>query len=103
MTAIDQSQVTIVSKDIIMMDIYSHLCLTDESFRDTLIATGPQPFRLQYAQPWGYVPNHTAARADLISNILIEVSVCATSNTLPPVSWLKQKQSRPGTLNQAQK
>ena len=34
--------------------------------------------------------HHTAARADLISDILIEVRVCATSNTLTPVSWLKQ-------------
>ena len=89
---------------VILMDIYSHLCLTDQSFRDALIATGARPFRLQCAQPWGYVPNdpdtsmlhHTAARADLISNILIEVRVCATSNTLTPVSWLKQKDSRRG-------
>ena len=83
---------------VILMDIYGHLCLTDESFRDALIATGPRPFRLQCAQPWGYVPSdpdtsvlhHLAVRADLISDILIEVRVCATSNTLTPVSWLKQ-------------
>ena len=31
----------------ILIDIYSHLCLTDESFRASLIATGPRPFRLQ--------------------------------------------------------
>ena len=94
---------------VILMDIYGHFCLTDESFRGALIATGPRPFRLQCAQPWGYVPNdpdtsvlhHLAARADLISDILIEVCVCATSNTLTPVSWLKQKQSRPGTRNAA--
>ena len=67
---------------VILMDIYGHLCLTDESFRDALIATGHRPFRLQCAQPWGYVPNdpdtsvlhHLAARADLISDILIEVT-----------------------------
>ena len=37
---------------VILMDIYSHLCLTDESFRDALIATGPRPFRLQCTEPW---------------------------------------------------
>ena len=87
---------------VILIDIYSHLCLTDESFRAALIATGPRPFRLQCAQPWGNVPNqpdtsvlhHTAARADLISDILIEVRVCAASNTLTPSRW---KHSRPGT------
>ena len=89
----------------ILMDIYSHLCLTDESFRVSLIATGPRPFRLQCAQPWGYVPNdpdtsvlhRTAARADLISDILIEVCVCAASGMLTLSGWLGLKQSRPGT------
>ena len=89
----------------ILIDIYSHLCLTDESFRASLIATGPQPFRLQCAQPWGYVPNdpdtsvlhHTAVRADLISDILIEVRVCAASRMLTPNRWLGPKHSHPGT------
>ena len=79
-------------------------CLTDESFRAALIAAGPRPFKLHCAQPQGYVPNdpdtsmlhHTAARADLISDILIEVCVCATSNTLTQSRCLSQKQSRPG-------
>ena len=91
---------------VILMDIYSHLCLTDESFRAALIATGPRPFKLHCAQPWGYVPNdpdtsmlhHNAARADLISDILIELCV---SNTLTPIRWLKQKQSHSGTRKAA--
>ena len=77
----------------------------DESFRASFIATGPRPFRLQCAQPWGYVPNdpdtsvlhHTAARADLISDILIEVRVCVASSMLTPSKWLGLKHSRPGT------
>ena len=93
----------------ILMDICSHLCLTDESVRTALIATGPRPFKLHRAKPWGYIPNdpdtstlhHTAARADLNSDILIDIRVRATSNTLTPGSWLKQKQSRPGTRNAA--
>ena len=89
----------------ILMDIYSHLCLTDESFRASLIATGSRPFRLQCAQPWGYAPNdpdtsvlhHTAARADLISDIFIEVLVCAASNMLTASRWLGLKHSHLGT------
>ena len=89
----------------ILIDIYSHLCLTDESIRASLIATGPRPFRLQCAQPWGYVPNdpdtsvlhHTAACADLISHILIEVRVCAASGMLTASRWLGLKHSRLGT------
>ena len=90
---------------VVLVDIYSHLCLTDESFRAALIVTGPRPFKLHFTQPRGYVPNdpytsmlhQTAALADLISDILIEIRVRATSNTLTPSRWLKQKQSRPGT------
>ena len=63
------------------MDIYSKLCITDESLRAALIATGPRPFKLHCVKPWGYVPSdpdtstlhHTAVRADLISDILIDV------------------------------
>ena len=89
----------------ILIYIYSHLCLTDESFRASLMATGTRPFRLQCAQPWGYVPNdpdtsilhHTAVRADLISHIIIEVCVCVASSMLTPSRWLGLKHSRPGT------
>ena len=41
----------------ILLDIYSHLYLTDESVRAALIATGPRPFKLRCAKPWGYVPS----------------------------------------------
>ena len=67
----------------ILMDIYNHLCLTDESLKTNLIANGPRPFRLQCA--------------NLISDILIEVRVCAASNTFTPSGWLGLKQFRPGT------
>ena len=35
----------------ILIDIYNHLCLTDESFSVALIDTGPRPFILQCTQP----------------------------------------------------
>ena len=93
----------------ILMDIYSHLGLIDESVRIALITTWPGPFKLRCMKQWGYVPSdpdtsmlyHTAARADLISDILIDIRVCATSNTLTPCSWMTSNQSRPGTQNAA--
>ena len=88
---------------VILMNIYSHLCVTDVSVKAALINTGPRPFKLHCLKPWGYVPGDpdTSARADLISDILIDIRVRATFNTLTPVSWLKQKQSRLGTRNAA--
>ena len=84
----------------ILMDIYSHLCLTGESVRADLIATGP--FKLHCVTPWGYVRSgpdtstlhHTAARADLISDILIDVRIRATSDKLTPCTWLTPRQGR---------
>ena len=35
------------------MDIYSHLCLTDVSFKTALIQSGPRPFTLHCCTPWG--------------------------------------------------
>ena len=86
----------------ILIDIYSHLCVTDESFKAALIDTGPRPFRLQSAQPWGYVPidpdtsvlHHIAPRADVISDIHIQVRVSAVSNTLTLGRWLGPQDSR---------
>ena len=88
---------------VILMDIYSHLCVTDVSVKATLINTGPHPFTLHCLKPWGYVPGDpdTSTSADLISDILIDIRVRDTSNTLTPVSWLNQKQSRPGMRNAA--
>ena len=91
----------------ILMDIYSHLCLMDESVSAALIATGPRPFKLHCVKPWGYVPSdpntstlhHTAARADLIRDILIDIRVRATSDTLTPC--MTTKHSRPGKRNAA--
>ena len=72
--------------------ILSDICLTDESVRAALIATGPRPFKLHCAKPWGYVSSdpdtstlhHTAARTHLISDILIDARIRATSDKLTP-------------------
>ena len=93
----------------ILIDIYSHFCMTVESFKAALIDAGPRPFRLQCAQPWGYVPidpdtsvlHHTAPLADVISDILIQVCVSAASNTLTACRWLGLQCFRRGTRRAA--
>ena len=54
----------------ILTDIYTYLCVTDTAFKSTLIDTGPHPFTLQCASPWGCVPSDpdTCPRADLVSD-----------------------------------
>ena len=61
----------------VLVDIYSHLCLTDVSFKTMLINTGRRPFTLHCMKPWGCVPNDpdTCPRADLINDILVSVRV----------------------------
>ena len=94
---------------VILTDIYSHLCMTDELFKAVLIDTRPRPFTLQCAQPWGYIPidpdtselRHTAPRADVISDILIQVHVDAVSNKLTACRWLGPQISRRGTRRAA--
>ena len=87
----------------VLMDIYSHLCLTDVSVKTALINTGPRPFKLNCLKPWGCVPNDpaTSTRADIISDILIDVRVCATSGMLTLCTWLAPRPFRPGMRNAA--
>ena len=56
----------------VLMDIYSHLCLTDVSFKTVLIQSGPRPFTLHCCTTWGDIPNEpdTGLRANVISDIL---------------------------------
>ena len=90
----------------ILVDIYSHLCM---SFKAALIDTGPRPFSLQCAQPWGHVPiapdtselHHTTPHADVISDILIQVRVAAVTDRLTVNRWLGMPDSRRGTQRAA--
>ena len=87
----------------VLMDIYSHLCLTEVSVKTALINTGPRPFKLHCLKPWGYmyVPNDldTSTRANIVSDILIDVRVLATSDKLTPCTWLAPRPFRPGMRN----
>ena len=83
------------------MDIYSHLCLTDVSFKTALIQSGPRPFTLHCCTPWGDTPNEadTGSRANFVSDILVGTRVLATAGRLTPCTWLAPGCSRPGLRN----
>ena len=82
----------------ILVDIYSHLCLTDTAIKSLLIDAGPRPFKC--LSPWGYVRTDpdNCPRTDLISDVLINVRVLAGGDRLTPCRWLEMpRESRPGT------
>ena len=72
----------------ILVDIYSHLCLADTAIKSVLIDTGPRPFILKCLSPWGSVPADPDIyqRADIISDVLVNVRVLAAADRLTPVS-----------------
>ena len=59
----------------ILVDIYSHLCLTDTAIKSVLIDTRLLPFTLKCLSPWGYVPANPdiCPRADIISDVLVNM------------------------------
>ena len=75
----------------ILVGIYTHLCLTDTAIKSVLIDTGPRPFTLNCLSPWGYVlaDPDIYPRADIISDVLVNVRVLAAADILTPDSWLK--------------
>ena len=84
----------------ILVDIYSHLCLTDTAIKSVLIDTGSRPFTLKCLSPWGYVlaDPDTCPCADIISDVLVSVRVLAAADRLTPCRWLEMAcESRPGT------
>ena len=61
----------------VLLDIYSHLCFADVSIKTALIQSGPRPFKLHCAKPWGYIYPMTLTLSVAFSLILI---VLATSD-----------------------
>ena len=61
----------------VLIEIYSHLCLTDVSVKTALTDTGPRLFSLQCSAPWGGLCDTPGAdvRGTLVSDILIEARV----------------------------
>ena len=87
----------------LLIDIYSHLCLTDMAFKTALIDTGPRPFTLHCSRLWGDIhsDSDTDSRANAMSDILVDTRVRAMAGNLTPCRWLIPGYSRPGLQNAA--
>ena len=84
----------------ILVEIYSHLCLTDTAVRSAPVDTGPRPFTLECLSPWGRVPKDpdVNSRTDIISDVLVSVRVAAAADKLTRCHWLERTMApRPGT------
>ena len=75
----------------ILTEIYTYLCVTDETIRSALVQSGPRPFTLECKSPWGldgeYAATTTPHRC-LISDVLVDVRVAASSDKLTACTWL---------------
>ena len=84
----------------ILVEIYSHLCLTDTTVRSALVDMGPRPFTLECLSPWGRVLNDpdVSSRTDIICDALVNIRVAAAADKLTRCHWLERTMApRPGT------
>ena len=74
----------------ILTEIYTYLCVTDERIRSAVIQSGPRPFTLECKSPWGLDREYPATTPHrcLISDVLVDVRVAASSDKLTACSWL---------------
>ena len=69
------------------------------SVQVSAVDTGPRPFTLKCLSPWGYVlaDPDTCPRADIISDVLVNVRVVAAADRWPLCRWLERPHEyRPG-------
>ena len=76
----------------ILGDIYAHLCLSDVTFSETLVNTGPRPFVLCCHSPQGGL-------GDIVNDILIDTRVALVAGRLTRVQWLQPPPRRCGLRN----
>ena len=76
----------------LLVDIYSHLCITDTTVKSALIDTGPLPFTLECLSPWGRVLGNPdiSSRTDMISEVFVNVRLSAAADRLTPCQWLQR-------------
>ena len=78
----------------ILTEIYTYLCVTDAGIRSTLIQSGPRPFTVECKSPWGLDREYPATTTTtpphrcLISDVLVDVRVAASSDKLKACTWL---------------
>ena len=74
----------------VLIEIYSHLCLTDITVKTALLESGPRPFHLSCLPPWGGLcdVSTTEIGANLVNDILIETRVQLVAEKLTASRWL---------------
>ena len=72
----------------ILTEIYTYLCVTDGEIRSALVHSGPRPFTLACKSPWGLDTATTAPHRCLISDVLVDLRMAASSDRLTACSWL---------------
>ena len=75
-----------------MGDIYSHLCLSDTTFSEALVNTGPRPFVLHCQTPQGGLD-------DILNDILIATRVALVAGRLTCTQWMQPSARRGGLRN----
>ena len=76
----------------ILGDIYGHLCLSDVTFSEALVNTGPRPFVLQCRSPQGGLD-------DIVNDILIATRVALVEGRLTCTQWMQPPARRCGLRN----
>ena len=76
----------------ILGDIYSHLCLSDATFSEALVNTGPRPFVLHCQTPQGGLD-------DILNDILIATRVALVAGRLSCTQWMRPPARRGGLRN----
>ena len=72
----------------ILTEIYTYLCVTDDGIRSALVHSGPRPFTLACKSPWGLDTVTATPHRCLISDVLVDLRVAASSARLTACSWL---------------
>ena len=82
----------------VLMEIYSHLYVTDVAAETALVDSGPQPFSLHCLPPWGalHAASSTALRGNLINDILLEMRIHLVAGRLTSPDWLQPGYTRTG-------
>ena len=87
----------------VLLEIYSHLCLTDSTVKMALLESGPRPFSLSCLPPWGGLcdVSTTGIGANLVSDFLIETRVQLVAEKLTAPRWLLPVRARRGLRHTA--
>ena len=73
---------------VILMEIYTFLCISDSEIRSSLVRSGPRPFTVTARLPWGPETSTATPQRGLLNDILIDLRVAASHDRLKANTWL---------------